>query len=255
MQFSEREIILHASVSLLLVVLGFVAQEPAPTPAPTTRKPTSEMRRAVEWRRFDYKCEGDAKVTVYLHNETVKLAFKDKTFFMKQVRSADGAKYSDGKVLWWGVGNGGFLQEDSVDGNGPMIVKDCQLDKPKEAATGSNTVTGTVSYVVRMALPPTSIIEVQLLDVSLADAPVKVLAEEKITLGDRQVPVPFSLTADPRKIAQNHMYSVNARILVDGQLRFISDKSYPVITRGNSNHVELVLTLVTPPRSATPSSF
>ncbi len=254
MQFRQKEIILHAAVALLLVGLGLEAQEsaPAPIPAPAPGKPTSEMRRAVEWRRFDYICEGDKKVTVYLHKETVKVRFKDKTYFMKQVPSADGTKYSDGNVVWWGVGDGGFLQEDSADGDGPMMVKDCKLDKPMNPPAGANTVTGTVSYMVRMALPPTAIIQVQLLDVSLADAPAKVLAEEKITLGDRQVPVAFTLTADPAKIEQNHMYSVSAHILVDGQLRFISDKSYAVITRGNPNQVEVIVTPVTPPSAAKP---
>ncbi len=256
MKFNQKEIVLHASVALLVLVLGLVAQEPAPAPAPspaptpatTTSTPTSEMRRAVEWRRFDYACEGGKKVTVYLHNDTVKVQFKDKNYFMKQVRSADGAKYSDGIVIWWGVGNGGFLEEDSPDGHGAMIAKDCKLDKPPNIAAGANTVTGTVSYKVRMALPPKAVIEMQLLDVSLADAPAKVLAEVKITLGERQVPVPFSLTFDPEKIQQNHEYSVSARILVDDRLRFISDKSYPVITRGNPFIAELILK----PASASP---
>ena len=35
---------------------------------------------------------------------------------MKQTMSADGNRYSDGKVVWWGKGNGGFLQEDTPDG-------------------------------------------------------------------------------------------------------------------------------------------
>jgi uncharacterized lipoprotein YbaY len=249
MLFSQKEIVMHAGIGTLLVALSFVGQEPtpAPTPAPAPGpgRPTSEMRRAVEWRRFDYTCEGGQKLTVFLHNQTVKVRFKENNYFMKQVRSADGGKYSDGKVVWWGKGENGFLQEESADGNGAMIVKDCKLDKPLNAAA-ANTVTGTVSYMVRMALPPTAVIQVQLLDVSLADAPAKVLAEENLTLGERQVPVPYTLTFDPGKIEQNHAYSVSAKILVDGQLRFISDQSHPVITRGNPNIAELVLKPVAP---------
>lgn len=91
------------------------------------------MRRAIEWKRFEYTCEKEAKLTLYLRDQMVKVRFADRTYFMKQVPSADGARYSDGKVLWWGVGNGGFLQEDSPDG-GAMIVKDCKLDKPSPAS-------------------------------------------------------------------------------------------------------------------------
>ena len=103
-----------------------------------------------------------------------------------------------------------------------------------------------------MALPPTAVIQVQLLDVSLADAPAKVLAEEKITLGERQVPVPFSLTFDPAKIEQNHAYSVSARILVDGQLRFISDKVLSGDNAWESPKAELILKPVPDPSAARP---
>lgn len=232
---------LYSPASLLLVSALLYAQEPAPAPA----KPTSEMRRAVEWRRFDYTCEAGEKLTVYLREQSVKIRFKDQNYFMKQVRSADGEKYSDGKVLWWSVGNGGFLQVDTPDGDGAMLAKDCKLDKPLNSVAATNTVTGKVSYLVRLALPSTAVIEVRLLDVSLADAPFKVLAEEKITLGERQVPVPFTLTFDPTKIEQNHSYSVSARILVNAELRFINDAAYNVLTRGYSNRAELVLKPVT----------
>lgn len=188
---------------------------------------------------------------VYLHDQTVKIRFQDSSYLMRQVPSADGGRYSDGKVVWWGVGNGGFLQEDSPDGNGAMIVKDCKLDKPMNGeATQSNvpgSVTGTVTYLQRMALPPASVIQVQLLDVSLADAPSKVIAEDKITLGDRQVPVPFELKFEPSAIDSKHPYSVSAKIIVDGELRFISDQAHPVLTRGNPNKVEIVVKQVTPP--------
>jgi putative lipoprotein len=155
--------------------------------------------------------------------------------------SADGKRYSDGKVVWWGKDDGGFLQEDTPGGNGKTIVKDCKLDKPRNAEPAAGTVTGTVTYLQRMALPISAVIEVQLLDVSLADAPAKVIAEQKITLGERQVPVPFTLSFDAVKIDPKYSYSVSAKITVDGALCFISDKSYPVLTRGNPSHVELVL--------------
>jgi len=175
---------------------------------------------------------------------------------MRQVSSADGGRYSDGKVVWWGVGNGGFLQEDSPDGNGAMIVKDCKLDKPMngEAAqsSGAGSVTGRVTYLQRMALPPSAVVQVQLLDVSLADAPSKLITEEKITLGDRQVPVPFELKFDPAAIDPKHAYSVSAKIMVDGELRFISDQSHQVLTRGNPNKVEIVVKQVTPQNPSRP---
>jgi len=60
-------------------------------------------------------------------------------------------------------------------------------------------------------------------------------------LGDRQVPVPFELKFEPTKIDANHSYVVSARIVVDDKLRFLSDKAYPVLTRDNPSHVEMIL--------------
>jgi putative lipoprotein len=208
------------------------------------------MKKAFEWKQFEYTCEDGTKLRVYLHNETVKVVYKDKVYLMKQTRSADGGRYSDGKVLWWSKGNGGFLQEDTPDGNGEMIQKGCELDKPTNGEAVAGTVSGTVSYLSRMGLPASAIIEVQLQDVSLADAPAKLVAKEEMALGERQVPVPFELKFDAGKIEPQHMYSVRASILVNGQLRFASDKAYPVLTRGNPAHVEVIVKLVSQPGPA-----
>ena len=117
-------------------------------------QPQSTMRRAIEWKRFDYTCEGGQKLVVYLHDQTVKVRYEENNYLMKQTRAADGARYSDGKVLWWSKGDGGFLQEDNPDGDGATILKDCKLDQAMKGESGFATVTGTVSYLQRIALPP-----------------------------------------------------------------------------------------------------
>jgi len=144
------------------------------TPAtPGTRgQAHNNIRRAIEWKEFDYTCEGGAELTVYLGGSLAKVRHLDHAYLMKQTPSADGNRYSDGKVLWWGKGNGGFLREDAPNDNGKVLVKDCLLDK-RLAAEAPGTVAGTVGYMLRMALPPSAVIEVQLEDVSLADAPAK----------------------------------------------------------------------------------
>lgn len=224
--------------TLLAAAIG--AQETAPPPEQSQTPPAhNNVRKAIRWKRFDYTCEAGKKLTVYLGDTYAKISFGEQSYLMKQTVSADGNRYSDGKVVWWGKGDGGFLQEDSADGNGKMIVKDCKLDQPLNAETG--TVSGTVTYLQRMALPPNAVIQVQLQDVSLADAPAKVVAEQSINLGQRQVPVPFTINYDAAKIDPKHTYSVSARITVDGKLYFLSDKSYPVLTAGKPSHVEVVL--------------
>ncbi len=195
------------------------------------------MKPAIKWKRFDYTCEDGAKVTVYLHSTTAKVSFQDHLYMMRQTRSADGNRYSDGKTVWWGKGEGGFLQEDTPDGDGKMLVKDCVLEKPAVA----DTVTGTITYLTRVALPPQATIEVQLLDSSLQDAPAKVIAEEKFELGNRQVPVPFTLKYNTGKIDAKHTYSVSARVMIGTILKFANDQAYPVITQGNPQKVDLIL--------------
>src|SRR6516162_4689936 len=226
------------AVIVLLGASAVGAQEGPPHPA----KPSAEVRPAIHWTQFDYACEGGTKLTVYLHNETAKVRYGGTTYLMTHARSADGNRYSDGKVVWWGKGNAGFLEEDAPDGSGKRIAKDCQLDQPLKASRATaGSVTGTIAYLQRIALPPNAIILVQLQEVSRADAPSKTIAQEKITLGDRQVPVPFELKFEPTKIDAKHCYVVSARIVVDDKLRFLSDKAYPVLTRDNPSRVEIIL--------------
>lgn len=117
----------------------------------------------------------------------------------------------------------------------------------RASATGAGgasemaNVTGTVTYRQRIALTPSAIVEVKLLDVSRADAPAVTIAEQTIRPEGRQVPIEFELRYDPRRINPRHRYTVQARILEDGRLRFISTQAYPVITGGNSNTVEVIV--------------
>ena len=102
------------------------------------------------------------------------------------------------------------------------------------------SVTGTVSYRERIALTPEAVVEVQLLDVSLADASAKVVARQAIK-AQRQVPIPFELVYDPADIDQRFTYAVRATIRERGRLLFTTDRSYRVLTRGSPDHVDLIL--------------
>jgi putative lipoprotein len=110
---------------------------------------------------------------------------------------------------------------------------------PSEAA-----VTATVTYRERVALPATASVRVRLLDVSRADAPAAVLAEQAIDTDGRQVPFRFEIPYDPDVIDPRFTYAVQARIENEGKLLFITDSHYPVITRGAPKHVDLLLRAV-----------
>ncbi|MEA5452852.1 YbaY family lipoprotein [Leptolyngbya sp. CCNP1308] len=105
--------------------------------------------------------------------------------------------------------------------------------------TNSASVTGTVSYLPRIAMPPNAILDVSLVDVSRADAPAVVLASQGVVFGDRQVPIPFELVYNPDQIDPRYSYAVQARIIVDGDLRFTTTSRFAVITQGNPTYVEV----------------
>lgn len=115
----------------------------------------------------------------------------------------------------------------------------CQPIQPEADAGGTvpapaarATVSGTVTKLDRMALPPGTVISIQLQDVSRADAPAVVLAEQVITTVDEQMPIPFTLEYDPAAIDERFTYQVQVRVELDGQLMYITKTMHPVITRG-----------------------
>ncbi|MCB0209766.1 MAG: YbaY family lipoprotein, partial [Anaerolineae bacterium] len=103
------------------------------------------------------------------------------------------------------------------------------------------TVAGTVTYSERLALPAEALITVQLVDVSLVDAPAQVISEQMITAGGQQPPFAFELPYNPRTFDPTRTYAVQARIEANGELLFINDTQYQVLTNGAPNRIELVL--------------
>lgn len=105
----------------------------------------------------------------------------------------------------------------------------------------TSQVTGSATYRERIALPPTAVVIVRLVDVSLADAPSVLVTEQVIRAEGRQVPFEFALGYDPSHILPSHTYAVQVRIEDRGKLLFISDKMNPVITRDAPARVDIVL--------------
>ena len=111
---------------------------------------------------------------------------------------------------------------------------------------GSASVTGTVTYLQRIALPPgTMRVHVQLVDISKQDIAAVVLGQQTITL-EHQVPIPFTVAYNPQDIISTHRYAIQARITeLDGTLRFTTTSVYQVITHDHPHSdVEVVLQMV-----------
>ncbi len=110
--------------------------------------------------------------------------------------------------------------------------------------SGEARLTGTISYLQRIALTPDAVVEVKLLDVSRADASWVTIAEQEIKPTGVQVPIAFELPYDTRRIEARHQYAVQVRILEGGILRFINTQTYHVLTGGHGNTVKVIVQAV-----------
>lgn len=109
------------------------------------------------------------------------------------------------------------------------------------AEPGAATLTGTVTYHERVALPPDSRLIVTISDVSLADAPSITIAQSETVIAGRQVPLPFALGYDPARIQPGRDYAVSARIMDGGgQLAWITDTRTALPPPGQRVELRLV---------------
>jgi putative lipoprotein len=126
-------------------------------------------------------------------------------------------------------------------GVAPLLIGLVMMPVPSSAA--QKTVKGEVLYRERIALPPDAVVNVQLVDVSLADAPARVVAEQTIKPAG-QVPIPFSLKFDAADIKSGRTYALQARITVGDTLWFITDTRHSVDPEAESGPQTLLLKMV-----------
>jgi len=108
------------------------------------------------------------------------------------------------------------------------------------ASPGLVTLSGTVFYRERIALPPDARVTVRISDVSLMDVAAPVIAQTEFATNGRQVPIPFAFDYDPAQIKAGHRYAVSARITDGaGRLIWITDTHVGLPPAGEG--VELLL--------------
>lgn len=95
-------------------------------------------------------------------------------------------------------------------------------------ATTTDTVRGTVTKRDRRAMLPDTKIEVTVSDVSLADAPAKVVGRQTIASEGKQVPFSFAVPINAADLVANHTYSLSVRVTEGGRLTYITDTQIPV---------------------------
>ncbi|MFB2897196.1 YbaY family lipoprotein [Aerosakkonemataceae cyanobacterium BLCC-F50] len=125
-----------------------------------------------------------------------------------------------------------------------LINSTTAIAQTPTTTTQFSSVSGTVTYRERIALPTDALVIVQLQDTSKQDAAAAVIGQQIIPTQRRQVPFPFEIVYNQDRINAQNTYTVQARIIVDNRVRFINTTSYPVITNGNPNQVEIVVNSV-----------
>jgi len=111
----------------------------------------------------------------------------------------------------------------------------CLLMTVSCAVSEGSFISGTLDLQNGSELPPNTVIEVSLADVSLADAPMKVITQKRINPA-QALPIHFSLEYDPKLIILGHSYAVSARIQsVEGKLLWINDMRYSVLDAKNTS--------------------
>lgn len=113
---------------------------------------------------------------------------------------------------------------------------------PTAAATQTDAaLTGSITYGDDTALPAGATLTVDLRDISLADAP-SVLIAQQIIPSPGPSPVAFRVDYRRAAIDPRRDYSLSARIAsTDGKLLFTNDTVYPVLTYGYPDHADLEL--------------
>ena len=83
------------------------------------------------------------------------------------------------------------------------------------------TIKGSLGYRARIALPPESSAVVELKDTSVADG--RVVAEQRMELKGRQVPIPFELIVNRGELVDGKQYSVRGAFYARGRATWVSD--------------------------------
>lgn len=119
----------------------------------------------------------------------------------------------------------GKLVQLLIFGLAPMFV--ASLTGSAGALAEEKMLTGEVLYRERIAMPPNAKVKIELADVSLADAPAAIVAEQEVANAG-QVPVKFELRFDSAAIQPGHTFALQARITVNNELWFLNDERHQI---------------------------
>ena len=150
---------------------------------------------------------------------------------------------ADGKQLMTNSTFGAEMTINQLDGADIYLIT-IYPDEEKTPEELDASITGSIRYKKSCQLPEGSKLVIQIRDTGYADAPSPLIAEKEI-VDPGGSPVKFELKYDSSDIENRNLYSVSGSIYSpDGQLLFINDTIYEVITHGNPSKINLPLIIV-----------
>lgn len=104
---------------------------------------------------------------------------------------------------------------------------------------GTLVISGSLTYLARIALPPDSLAIVEVSDSSVPGG--RVVAEQRIALEGRQVPIPFDLRVGRSALSESPFYELTGSILSGGLLAWATE---PIPVDPTAQSVDLGTTLM-----------
>lgn len=184
--------------------------------------------------RVPYACDNGSRIEITFSADAdgrplAQLHFADESMILPLVPSGSGALYRNGDIRLHTKNDDALFE----DGKGNM--RRCTRGNAPptsgptvSAASGSLIdVSGRVTYLARIALPPDATLTIRVEDNGRPGKPLT-LAEQSYALNGAQVPVPFATTIDRDLIGQKSRLRVIARIEAGRKLLFAGNRVYPV---------------------------
>ncbi len=128
-----------------------------------------------------------------------------------------------------GIGDGKPLPVPNEEGN--------VMEEDTEAK--GDVVHGTIMKRDRRALTPDTLIEVSVSDISLADAPARVVGKQTFSSDGKQMPLAFSVPVTAEDIVANRRYTISVRVTEGGKLIYITDTMIPVTPENRGTEFEV----------------
>ena len=133
----------------------------------------------------------------------------------------------------------------NIDGIGdgrPLPMPNPQPSTVEEDPnTAKESVSGTVTKRDRRGLAPDAQIEVTVADVSLADAPAKVVGRQTFSNDGKQMPLAFAVPVKAGDILANRRYSLSVRVTEGGKLTYITDTLIRVTPENKGDKFEVTV--------------